>query len=733
MTSTTKQLTKWLCLSTRINISTGALKQHILKGFPSLLLLGRQHLQFSPRNLSTLPHVLLEGPQVDVSTTKEALRDLRKGLKLNNVELTWTAFQSLKYQKLDKNYLSLILRLLLKEDKNSPRFSSKYQELLLYIERHELQFNTLRDFTTLISCHAALGNWRLAIEKYSLAESTCGKEMNVAFFTKMIHIFSKLSVSKVLEIKNDMESKGILLNCHTFNALLKTSKIHRDSTSLRRFYQEMMDSGISPDVVTYNTLISAYSKLDDISKVNQIYMEMRDRKVWPDRITFNTLIKAFANKSEIDRAMELYRIMQRRGVVPDAVTYNSLIDTFMRQKNYDASMGIYKSMIKRGVQPTVVTYTILINGFIKNSDFTRVNQLYGEMSKCGVTPNVITYSTLINGFIQRDQIHMANLIYQDMLKRQIYPDTVVFTNLIHGYVRNCKMTKAMKIFRDMIHLNCPPSIVTYSILIDGFAKSYDMKQAIDLYKTLLTTDLRPTAITLNTLIFGYSKVRNVQGAFEIFEEFPKYNLKADVVTYNILMETCFRSNRVDKGFKLYQELLEKGIQPSTFTYAVLMNHYNFTGQTQKLIDLWEHAKSRYPKKELTALVSVLIDSCGFNRDLSSLEITWESLNKEGIPLNENNYNSYLEALCRHKAFPRAIEVFRKLGDHGVQPSVKTCKVLIHSLRANRRFGDLLQVYHYLEDSYPSLFQLINPLPPKQETVDDGTYAYLESILGQRDG
>ncbi|ORX94081.1 hypothetical protein K493DRAFT_302265 [Basidiobolus meristosporus CBS 931.73] len=722
MTSTTKQCTKWLSLYTPSHGSSPR------RALPSVV------PKASPRSVkpfASLPRPLSEGAQHDTTDTKKRLRELRQGLRLNNVELTWNAFRSLPKQQVDSQHLSHVVRLLLKEDPTRTRFPAKYKEISRYIEGNQHAFNCLRGLSTLIACQGALGQWKRATEKYTLAKTRFSKQLDVVFFTEMINIFSGLSVSMVGEIKKDMESRGVRLNDRTFNALLKASKIHQDPVGLTQFYREMIDSGIGPDVVTFNTLISAYSKLNDIAKVEQIYKEMRERKVWPDRITFNTLIKAFAGVSQVDRAMEVYRIMQRKGVPPDAVTYNSLIDTFMRQKNFEASIGIYKSMIKRGVQPTVVTYTTLIHGCVKDSKLAQAHQLYKEMSSHGIAPNAVTFSTLINGFIQGDQIHAANTIYQDMVNRRICPDTVIFTNLIHGHVKNCKMSKAMQVFRDMSHLGCPPSIVTYSILINGFVKSYDMKQAAMLYKDLVAAGLHPTAVTLNTLLSGYSKALDMQTAFEIFQEFPKHKLEPDVVTYNILMEACFRSNRVDSGFKLYQELLAKDIPPTTFTYAVLMNHYNFTGQIQKLMELWEEVKPHYPKNELTALVSVLIDSHGFHQDLQSLETTWDSLNKEGILLNENNYNSYLEALCRHRAFSRAIEVFRGMDGCGVLPTVKTCMILIHSLRANRRFSDLLEIYHYLETSQPPLFQLINPLPPKQETVDDATYAYLESILGQR--
>ncbi|KAJ1978227.1 hypothetical protein H4R35_001989 [Dimargaris xerosporica] len=97
--------------------------------------------------------------------------------------------------------------------------------------------------------------------------------------------------------------------------------------------------------------------------------------------------------------------------------------------------------------------------------------------------------------------------------------------------------------------------------------------------------------------------------------------------------------------------------PDTYTYTLLINAYNRAGFGAKAIDVWQDfCQTRLPMT--WPLISILLDTLGYHKQTDLLVNFWQSIQPEWrTKLDENNHNSYLEALLRNRHFEQAIHHF----------------------------------------------------------------------------
>ncbi|CAO3674055.1 unnamed protein product [Rhizopus microsporus] len=90
------------------------------------------------------------------------------------------------------------------------------------------------------------------------------------------------------------------------------------------------------------------------------------------------------------------------------------------------------------------------------------------------------------------------------------------------------------------------------------------------------------------------------------------------------------------------------LDPDIGIYNALMDAYNRIGDGRTVLDIWQQLVSSAPPNVAVdqASVSIVLDSCGHNGYMHRAPSIWNWLKRTGFELNTNNYNSYIECLCR---------------------------------------------------------------------------------------
>ena len=150
---------------------------------------------------------------------------------------------------------------------------------------------------------------------------------------------------------------------------------------------------------------------------------------------------------------------------------------------------------------------------------------------------------------------------------------------------------------------------------------------------------------------------------------------------SIVMKLCSYGRYFEECDALWQWTNAQEFNKDTQISYLLSSEYQFLG----------------PDNSTTSLY---LDTLGFQRNLTKLEDTFKLLtcacvshgemsgrirtNGSGIWLDENVYNSFIEALCRCDAYERAVEVFLVMVGDGIdlrtKATIKTARTLLTPLK-----------------------------------------------------
>ncbi|KAJ1975404.1 hypothetical protein H4R35_003164, partial [Dimargaris xerosporica] len=183
------------------------------------------------------------------------------------------------------------------------------------------------------------------------------------------------------------------------------------------------------------------------------------------------------------------------------------------------------------------------------------------------------------------------------------------------------------------------------------------------------------------------------------------------------------------------EPLPKPATPTAVTYALLIDAYNRAGLGAKAIATWQDFK--LTGLPLTPpLITVILDTLGHHNQVQLLSEFWASIQTKGqTALDENNHNSYMEALLRNQCFDAAVHHFTtqmwparsqytpgSLTHHlnnsqstGVlqvpdpDPSRKTLVTLLSPLHRHYRMELLHAVVNHVKLHYQSAIPIIHKL------------------------
>ncbi|ORX87358.1 TPR-like protein [Basidiobolus meristosporus CBS 931.73] len=573
---------------------------------------------------------------------------------------------------------------------------------------------------------------------------------NVVICNTLIDAHAKLGlVQKGLRFYQEMAVRRIPPDVHTYNILINMYAQHSDLARMQDMFQEMLSQHCRPDTITYSTLISGYSKNGQMKLAESAYSEMLQKRLVPNLITYNTMLHGYGLEGDTAKMESLFEGMLANKVSPNRMTFDILLNAHARHSRVDEVAATLERMKTWGVSVDSAAYDSLVGDsekaqaaskvklydsvencnrrireFIARGDMDAAKNLYDEMKQKKIFPDTVTCNTLIFGWLSGGCFSEAVAFLEKMKEDRILPDKITYNSFVTAYARASDPKSALLFFNKMRGLGIVPDIKTFSSLIHAYVKCADMDRAQILFSQLLRSRIKPDMMIFNILINGYAKRHQMQKALDTLSQAIRMGCSPNCETYNGLIDGYCKSGNFTQALAMYREMKAKRIPENSHTFSIIMNCFSRLGENEEVLRIWEVTKRQgFANHELNPAITVLLDSCGFNSDLRTLQSVWSAAKQE-VPLDENNFNSYIEALCRLGAYEHAKKVFiEEMPGAGIRPSLKTCQTLLTQLRSKRRVDDASVITRHIRARYPSLYDGLGTLPKNDSSISIPKHPY----------
>ncbi|KAI8389346.1 hypothetical protein BD560DRAFT_77066 [Blakeslea trispora] len=498
-------------------------------------------------------------------------------------------------------------------------------------------------------------------------------------------------------ILHRMQREGLSPNLYTYNTLLACFKRTNDRSRAESIWQEMQQAHILPDTVSYNTMLHLLSQTGQFQAGFDLYEQMIDDQVHLDLHTYSTLLDMiviseshqalgqsvytklltldrldlhtvhsmirFAATFDIRQAIDLYHrlpidypylrpdvvtcnimldlclksghyskaymIFRDSKVTPDIITYGTLIDAEIRQNNAQSALQLFHEM-HASLEPTERIMNILMNiASIPQITVDQLDTLIELAEKYASQLDKKSYHALMHGLALKGRSEQVQRLYDTVFVTQLQPDIVTLTHLVLSYIHNDQLDDAMAIYRTLKehHQRCQ----------QGASVKLFIQLDATFYSTLIAALANPK----------HSKA--LAAAITLFNDMRPFQIQPSIYTYTAMLHACGQHRDASMLAQVHQLIkVDLFLDPDIGIYNALMDAYNRIGDGETVLEIWHTLTlpgTAQVEPDATS-VSIVLDSCGHNGLVHKAPMIWSQLKRRGFQLNTNNYNSYIECLCR---------------------------------------------------------------------------------------
>lgn len=403
------------------------------------------------------------------------------------------------------------------------------------------------------------------------------------------------------------------------------------------FYCKRHMAGQKKDVVEYNVMIKAYGKAKLFDKAFSLFKSMRNHGTWPDECTYNSLVQMCAAGDLVDQAVELLAEMRGASFKPQCLTFSSVIASCIRLGQISDAVDVFEGMAIAGVKPNEVVYGSLINGFAEAGNVIEALKYFRMMEESGLLANQIVLTTLIKCYSKIGCLEEAKKVYEKMKDMEGGPDIVASNSMITLYADLGMVSEAKFIFHNLRE--------------KGQADGVSFAAMMSLYKSMGMLD----------------------EAIEIAEEMKLSDLLRDVISYNKVMASFATNGQLRECGELLHEMVTKKLLPDNGTLKVLFTVLKKGGFPIEAVSQLESSCQEGKPYAIEAVITSVFSVVGLHA--LALE-TCETFIKAEVALDSFIYNVAIYAYKSSGQNNRALNVYMKMLDEGLEPDLVTCINLV---------------------------------------------------------
>lgn len=515
----------------------------------------------------------------------------------------------------------------------------------------------LYTYNTLLACYKRANNLENAealLEEMKLKKV----EPDTVTYNTILHLMLRMNkFDRLFDLYERMVTDTNMAkpDMYTYSTVLDAAVKSGNHTIGNLICDELLNTNKHKDIdLNIMNNIFRFKADTAMNQVLELYYSLTDRfpHIRADRMTYNILLDACLKNGNPARAYMIYGDMKRANLKPDVITYGTLIDAESKVGNLKDALQLFQDMCHESIEPSERIVKSLVNiASSKSATLKDLDTLVGIVRQFHQSLDLDTraYNSLMYGLALHGRSEQVQQLYDDVFRDLCcQPDVATFTNLVLAYINDNHLDDAMEIYYTLRehHKKCrdeknkvkiPIRLDTtfYSTLIASLSRNIDTT-----YKQQYTTDDE------------YDSSPRLVTALAIFNDMRPLQIQPTTHTYTAMLHACGQYRDRYVLDQIYQQIkVDLYLDPDIGIYNSLMDAYSRTEDGDTVLEIWQTISKPASRSYVTPdqiSVSIVFDSCGHNGLSAKAPLIWTWLKKTGFQLNTNNYNSYIECLCRDR-------------------------------------------------------------------------------------
>ncbi|KAG8219511.1 hypothetical protein J3R82DRAFT_459 [Butyriboletus roseoflavus] len=455
-------------------------------------------------------------------------------------------------------------------------------------------------------------------------------------------------------------------------------------------------------------------------------------------------------KCGIESAVKLCEDFRREGY---KVASHSLT-VMLRSSRQVADLEYAEAALEMKAGP--LQWSILVGNAVQAGDLPGADSIYRQFRLRGLTPDAPLIQPLVaalceSAFRSHDDgpIDQALELYRELSlanppsssnatttrqfgrQRSLGPDAYMYGTLLRAMANSVDVQKysqlAVDLLADMEAREIKPDghVAVASLIVMAMRSSSSFDDALTAYRKVMGNEnpknvgvkgYRWILYVLSRLSFDHEHAfPPIWHYFEIVKDMSRSGVEITPYVYASLLRRLAKlaegtsgedSRRLAASVRRVHDhlTLDPSITPDTLLWNQLMDAYQRVGLFVEAYRVWEVLLISETYDH--ASVSIILDACGYANAWPLAEQVIKKLSERSFPLNQGNWNAYVECMCRNGMLNDAVKmVCLEMGKNqkDVKPNSATAQVLLtFATRTNQQDEVAMRLQRYLPELWESL-------------------------------
>lgn len=221
------------------------------------------------------------------------------------------------------------------------------------------------------------------------------------------------------------------------------------------------------------------------------------------------------------------------------------------------------------------------------------------------------------------------------------------------------------------------------VAIRACADAREWAEAINIFEQLRSDGVQPNVIIYGALINALGKAGRHQQCLDLYREMPSYHVVPNTIVVNSVLQSCCVAKKWMQAVELFQEMIAEGLYPDQVTYGTMINIMGKAYLWKEALAFFEDMKLHFQPTDvaLTSCVAACTKSQNWEVAMQLFDdhLAFRSKSK----LSTVTYNAILNVLASCGQWRRAMDIWNRMPEHGVQRMTVT-------------FNTMLQAFHKVQ-------------------------------------
>ncbi|XP_015580476.2 pentatricopeptide repeat-containing protein At1g20230 [Ricinus communis] len=313
------------------------------------------------------------------------------------------------------------------------------------------------------------------------------------------------------------------------------------------------------------------------------------------------------------------------------------------------------------------SFYTLFNEFTNHNQFGQVIRLSSQMLSQGFLLDRHVLPSVIKACAGLSFLKTAKQVYCMASVSGFGSDSRVLSSLVHMYIKCNRLKDAHKVFDKLSQ----PDVVAYSALLAGYARKGCIGETMELFSKRGDLGVELNLISWNGMIAGFNHSRHHLDAVIIFQNMHCEEFKPDGTSISSVLSAVGDLKMLDMGFQIHGYVIKQGLCQDKCVVSALIDMYGKFACTMKMSEVFDEMYHMD-----VGACNALVTGLSRNGLVDKALQVFRRFKDQGMELNVVSWTSIIASCSQNGKDIEALELFREMQVVGVKPNAVTIPCLL---------------------------------------------------------